>query len=250
MPLRNYSGPGLGRGSGWECPNCGAPNGSPRGSQCVSCGFPPDQPKVTTDAPPVLTANRDPEGAKGSPLDAPLGSNAAAVLPAEGERQPFVRRYKLIEYYGPADWVETAITRSLFGAQSVGTHGYLIGTEVSEAAIASQTELLQRVTEARSQDPTWEAGFWAEKRPETAAALPERPDPPTVFQQTIRAMEDVMEKDPRYARTMALALNDWVEKNADSEVDPTLHLTPDEVSQVVHILTLITTGGTPEAVTV
>lgn len=247
MPLRNYGGPGLGRPSGWECPNCGAPNGSPRGSQCVSCGFPPDTPAAAD--PLVLTTDHNPDGA----VDSPLGSNAtrpaAAVDPqaleAAANPDQLVRRYKLIEYYGPVTWVETAIKRSLFGAQSVGTHGYLIGSEVSEGAIASQTELLQAATQARSQDPSWEAGFWAEK-PETAAALPERPTPPTVFQQTMRAMEEVMEKDPRYARTMALALNDWVEKNENTVINEALHLTPDEVSQVVHILTLITTDKEPQ----
>jgi len=241
MALRNYGGPGLGRGSGWECPNCGAPNASARGSQCNSCGYPPDDAK--TDTPPVLKTDRVPEGAEDSPLDAPLGSNAQpnAAL-AEGAREQLVRRFKLIEYYGEPEWVELALKRSLFGAKAMGTHGYLIGTEISEQAVSSQTELLQRVTEARTMDPQWEAAGWASG--ETTGSAPiERPAPQTVFQQTIRAMEEVMEKDSRYARTMALALNDWVEK--EEERDDTLVLTPDEVAQVVHILTLITTDKEP-----
>ncbi len=238
MPLRNYSGPGLGRGSGWECPNCGGPNTSARGSQCVHCGFPPDEPEETTV--PTLATDRNPEGADGSPLDAPLGSNAqpnAALareaVPTDAPREQLVRRYKLIEYYGSPEWVDQSIKRSLFGAQAMGTHGYLIGTEVTESAVTSQTELLQRVTEARTTEPEWIGGVNA------VPGVEERPAPPTVFQQTMRAMEEVMEKDPRYARTMALALNDWVEKN--ERADPELHLTPEEVGQVVHILTLITT---------
>lgn len=245
MPLRSYAGPGLGRPSGWECPKCGAPNATARGTQCVSCGFPPDAPK--DGAPPVLTTDRNPEGAEGSPLDTPLGSNAAvdpkaleaapafSTLPVDGAREQLIRRYKLIEYYGPADWVELGIKRSLFGAKAMGTHGYLIGTEVSEAAIASQTELLQRVTEARSQDPTWEAAGWAAN-----GAVEERPAPSTVFQQTMRAMEEVMEKDPRYARTMAAALETWARASVPARDDnPEQWLNSEELNQVVHILTLI-----------
>jgi len=244
MPLRNYAGPGLGRGSGWECPNCGAPNASARGSQCISCGYPPDTPAAE---PPTLVTDRVPDGAEESPLDAPLGSNAQpnAAL-ADGPRQELVRRYKLIEYYGAPDWVELAIKRSLFGAKAMGTHGYLIGTEVSEAAVTSQTELLQRVTEARATDASWEAAGWASGETPANEVPQERPAPQTVFQQTMRAMEEVMEKDPRYARTMAEALNEWVVQTQNKPPDETQFLTPDEVSQVVHILTLITTDKEPQ----
>lgn len=235
MALRNYGGPGLGRGAGWECPYCGGPNASARGSQCVHCGKPEEE-TVT----PTLETDRTPDGAEASPLDAPLGSNAEPKhTVSDGPREQLVRRYKLIEYYGDPAWVEQVMSRSLFGAQAVGTHGYLIGTEVSESAVSSQTELNQRMTDARTTEPTWLGGM-------NEPGRDMRPEPPTVFQQTMRAMEEVMEKDPRYARTMAVALNDWVEKNAETELDATVVLTPDEVSQVVHILTLISTEKEPQ----
>jgi len=66
-----------------------------------------------------------------------------------------------------------------------------------------------------------------------------------VFQQTIRAMEDVMEKDSRYARTMALALSEWLVQTQNKPTDETQLLTRDEVDQVIHILTLIAPDKEP-----
>lgn len=244
MALKTYGGPGLGRGGGWECPNCGGPNASARGTKCVHCGFPPEDPKAELPiVGPKLATDRDPEGAESSPLDAPLGSNAVDST----ERVQMVRRYKLIEYYGPPEWVEKTIKRSLTGAWTMGLDCYLIGTEVSEQAVSSQVELLQRMTDARASEGQWLAMSGQLERAQERIEAPQPTPQPTQFEHAMKAMEDVMQKDARYAHTIAAALDYWA-KNAPKGESPEQWINDEELTQVVQVLSLLTPEpeSTPE----
>lgn len=229
MGLRSFAGPLLGKPSGWECPYCSQPNTGPRGSQCMHCGAPKEE---TQDAPPIPPAPTDDavtsDVPETSPLDAPLGSDAEATL-----RQQLVRRYKLIEYYGPAEWVDDTIALSLSGACEMGTSRYVIGTEVSEAAIMGQVELQQRVTEARTSPPRWTAQDRQNRVHAAAARSP------------LQALEAAMAQDPRYAKTLVDALKAFYERTPAVDITPA-HLHEEEAEQLIAALQRIVDSTTPK----
>jgi hypothetical protein len=229
MALKSYAGATLGRGSGWECPECGAPNASPRGSQCVSCGFPPDG---------TLAGDVTPTAEPASPL----GQTPTPVTPTpQGDRELMVRRFKLIEYYGPAEWVEHTLTNSLSGAYAMGDKGgYLIGTEVPEEGINNSVQLLQAITTARQTEATWRAQEWQDRQ--SGAPEPPAPNPAvSAFQKTMAQMGDVMAKDPRYTKTIADALTAFYTRTPETDITAE-HLTQEEVENLVAVLETLTKG--------
>jgi hypothetical protein len=135
---RHYKGKStLGQLLQWDCPACGGKVEAathPPEQGCPHCGAgvpgvaaPPAPPPASTVEPVVPEIESTPRSRPARPVDPPLGR------PVERSEQVV---YRLIEYRGTVEWLETTLRRSLVGAVQVG--GRITATIVDDVSTRQQ----------------------------------------------------------------------------------------------------------------